>query len=156
MQISGLVSVKKVIAIGSLHTVVTILPCLIRSVAVEVAGGIFIRALQRHLGFDDGHRTTLIKEGLGVVNHFLQGSLCSGEVNRLGSVIGSEQDVILGFERSVLRCQIIFGGFTVGEQLLGSIEGIVSSDEFGIGQLVDAKGIGSIFLHDGVHLCHGA
>ena len=156
VQIGGLVSVKEVIAIGSLHTVVTILPCLIRSVAVEVAGGIFIRALQRHLGFDDGHRTTLIKEGLGLVNHLLQGSLCSGEVNRLGSVIGGEQDVILCFERSVFRCQFVSGGFTVGEQLLGSVEGIVGSDEFGIGQLVAAKGIGSIFLHDGVHLCLGA
>ena len=93
---------------------------------------------------------------MGVVNHFLQGSLCSGEVNQLGSVVGGEQDVILSFERSVLRSQFDFGGFTVGEQLLGSVEGIVSSDEFGIGQLVDAKGIGSIFLHDGVHLCHGA
>ena len=93
---------------------------------------------------------------MGVVNHFLQGSLCGGEVNRLGSVIGGEQYVILCFERSVFRCQFVSGGFTVGEQLLGSVEGIVGSDEFGIGQLVAAKGIGSIFLHDGVHLCLGA
>ena len=93
---------------------------------------------------------------MGVVNHLLEGRLSDVEVSILCGVVGSEQDVILSFERSVLRCQIIFGGFTVGEQLLGSVEGIVGSDEFGIGQLVAAKGIGSIFLHDGVHLCHGA